>query len=436
MPVHKTSATATSELTALQQQIVDSIDEAEWESLTTELVAAGQPDAENPLDPDMPAGREEGIAKVVAAKLQALGLDVSLHSKLPGRPNVIGRWQGGEGPKLILNDHLDTYPAGDHSLWTACDGKPFNATRQGNKLIARGTSDTRGNLACTLLAVKALRDAGVQLRGELLCIYTVDEEKNGTNGSVYVTKELGITADYEITAEPTGWTKSENDWGMSLAVAHSGHCLVEFEVIGSPSHIWRPDSGINANSQMMKILAALETIGFTHESPNRYGATKPSACVVRIHGGEPREMQFTPYRCKAVAAIVGMVPGMTADTVMADIEGLLEQSRAQDSDLTVTANFYPQSLFVSATEELDDDAQPVAAIRAAYRTLLGSEPDLYRKNAFCDTIRFSEAGIPSVTFGPGEDGWPPINEYINVNKAVAAAKIYALTILDLLGHES
>jgi len=41
---------------------------------------------------------------------------------------------------------------------------------------ARGTSDTRGNLACTLLAVKALKDAGVELRGELLCIYTVDGE--------------------------------------------------------------------------------------------------------------------------------------------------------------------------------------------------------------------------------------------------------------------
>jgi acetylornithine deacetylase len=55
---------------------------------------------------------------------------------------------------------------------------------------------------------------------------------------------------------------------------------------------------------------------------------------------------------------------------------------------------------------------------------------LYRKNAYCDTLRFSHRGIPSITFGPGEDGWPPVNEYIDINKVVAATKIYALFLMD------
>ena len=76
---------------------------------------AGQPAAENPLDPDMPPGREEGIAQLVADKLSDLGLSVDLVSKRAGRPNVIGTLSGAapDGPTLILNDHLDTYPAGD-----------------------------------------------------------------------------------------------------------------------------------------------------------------------------------------------------------------------------------------------------------------------------------------------------------------------------------
>jgi len=37
-----------------------------------------------------------------------------------------------------------------------------------------------------------------------------------------------------------------------------------------------------------------------------------------------------------------------------------------------------------------------------------------------------------VTFGPGEDGWPPFNEYIRIGKSVAATKILALAVMDLL----
>ena len=59
-----------------------------------------------------------------------------------------------------------------------------------------------------------------------------------------------------------------------------------------------------------------------------------------------------------------------------------------------------------------------------------------RKNAFNDTIRFSERGIPAVTFGPGEDGWPPINEYIYIQKSVAATQVLALALIDLLGFEA
>ena len=57
----------------------------------------------------------------------------------------------------------------------------------------------------------------------------------------------------------------------------------------------------------------------------------------------------------------------------------------------------------------------------------------HRKNAFNDTIRFREAGINAVTFGPGEDGWNPDNESISISKAVMAAKMYALTIVNILG---
>ncbi len=416
-------------------QVVAEITEQRWLALTRALVAAGQPAAENPLDPDMPPGREEGIARIVAGKLADLGLMVELIAKREGRPNVIGTLAGAAstGPTLILNDHLDTYPAGDPSRWDKTGGEPYRATRDGDFLYARGTSDTRGNLACIILAVEAIRRAGIRLSGHLKCVFTVDEEKNGPDGSIFLLDQHGLRADYEITCEPTGWTKPDGSWGMDIGVANSGHFLVEVETRGIKTHIWRPDTGINAVAEMGALIAALETTRFTFKPARLPGGTPPMLTPVRIGGGVPGEMQFTPDRCTAVFAVVGLLPGMTADGVLSDIDAVVQAFSRQRTGLQAQARPFPGALFVAGTQELPPNAEPAAAIGRAYRRVLRGEPRAYRKNAFNDTIRFAERGIAAVTFGPGEDGWPPFNEYIRIEKSVAATKILALAVMDILG---
>lgn len=78
----------------------------------------------------------------------------------------------------------------------------------------------------------------------------------------------------------------------------------------------------------------------------------------------------------------------------------------------------------------------MATLSTVYEELMGAPPRMNRKNAFNDTIRFREAGIAAVTFGPGEDGWAADNEWISIPKAVAAARIYAVAIMRLLGGRS
>jgi acetylornithine deacetylase len=427
-------ATALAVLDEVDAMIRPFITEDAWMALSCELIKAGQPDAENPLDPDEPAGSEAGIAHAVSEHLKLMGMDVVNPEDVPGRPNVIGTWVGPAAvPSLILNDHLDTYPAGDATRWTKTNGKPYEPTREGDFLYARGTSDTRANLACTLLAVRALKEAGYELLGTLKCVYTVDEEKDGTHGSIYLLDQYGLTADYEITCEPTGWTRSDGSWGMDIATSNSGHFLVEVVIDGEQMHLWRPDLGVNPAELLPTILPALGAIEFSFDAPKTFGGTPPRTTVLRVRAGEPREMQFTPRECRLVLGLVGLVPGMTEQGVMADIEKTLDQLRATIPGLVISARPYPGALFVSATQEQDDAAEPSASLRDAYQFVLGDTPRAYRKNAFNDTIRFSERGIPAITFGPGEDGWPPINEYIRIEKSLAATRILALTLARILG---
>jgi len=440
---------ATPPLSDLEARVLSGITEERWLALATELIRTGQPRSGNPLDPDLPPAEEEAISMLVAGKLEAMGMQVSKHSAQPHRPNVLGVLRGREGaPSLILNDHLDTYPAVEPEKWHMTDFDPFKATRHGDLLYARGTSDTRGNLAASLLAVQALVESGVELDGTLMCCYTVDEERNGSNGSIYMLNEVGLTADYEITAEPTAWgdvsktdtsktdtfkTDTSKTWGMNLSIANSGHCLVEVTVRGVKSHIWRPDISINAIMEAAKLLPNLQAMAFSHTPSEFMGHTPPCCSVVRIRGGLPGEMQFSPDTCVITLAVVGIVPGMTLAGIVCDIERVGHQTFAGSNNLGIDVRQVPGSLFVNATEPVSVEEEPCRSLRAVYRRLMGCEPGVNRKNAFNDTIRFREAGIKAVTFGPGEDGWAVDNENISITKAVMATRIYALTIMQILG---
>ena len=422
----------------LEQKVLDAIDREKCLALISKMVPIGQPVCSSSIDPEYPPACEEDISNFVAEYLESIGFAVQQVSKVEGRPNVVATWDDGRpGPTVILNDHMDTYPAGDPSEWTKSGRNPYNPTLQDNRyLYSRGTSDTRGNLACHLLALAALRKAGVKLTGKITCAYCVDEERHGGAGAKFLLEEWGLKGDYEITVEPTSWTNSPEDWGIGIAVAHSGCCVLDIEIRGVRSHIWRPDEGSNPILHMVQILEALRTTRFAHQTPKIYGPTQPSICPVRMEAGKIGEGQFTPPWCRARVWVVGVVPGMTAESIVADINTVITRLQAEEPAIEVTVTQVEGETFVPASIEVPDDSPHVMAISRAYEQILGKAPILYRKNAYCDTLRFSQNGIPSITFGPGEDGWPPVNEYIDMDKVVAATKIYALALMDLMQVEA
>ena len=423
-------------LSTIQNNVLEHITEERWLTLATQLIKTGQPQACDPLDPDLPSGQEEAIAMLVAGKLEALGMSVETYESMPQRPNVVGVLKGsGDGPVLMMNDHMDTYPVVEPHKWDKTDFNPFKATRHGDLLFARGSSDTRGNMASAILAAQALKDEGIQLKGDLMYCLCVDEERDGTHGSIYLMNEVGIKADYSITAEPTAWEDpTTSEWGMNLSIANGGHCLVEIKVVGQKAHIWRPDTSNNAIVEVAGLIPLLQGMEFTHEPTEFMGHTPPCVTIVRIRGGLPGEMQFSPDECVLTRAVVGIVPGMTIDSVIKDLTDVADPLFKDREDISYAVNQVPNSLFVDATEPVPVDEEPCKSISKSYALLMGGKlPIPNRKNAFNDTIRFRDAGINAVTFGPGEDGWDPDNESISITKAVTAAKIYALTIMEILG---
>ena len=177
----------------------------------------------------------------------------------------------------------------------------------------------------------------------------------------------------------------------------------------------------------------LNKMSFTHEPTEFMGHTPPCVCVVRTRGGLEGEMQFSPDSCILTLAVVGILPGMSIDSVIDDVSHTVSDFLKDHSSAGFSVRQVPDSLFVCGTEPVPELEEPNISISKAYKQILGGQPVLNRKNAFNDTIRFREAGVNAVTFGSGEDGWAPVNESISITKSTAATKIFALTIMHLLG---
>ena len=215
------------------------IDESYLTKLTRELIRI------NSINPSLSSdGKGEAeIGAFVAEKLSELGLDVTTSEIAPGRVNVIGLLRGtGGGKSLLLNAHMDT--VGVESM--AID--PFGGELRDGRIYGRGAQDMKGSLAAIIAAAKAIVDANIRLRGDLLITGVADEEYSsiGTEALVKLFK-----ADSAIVTEPTD---------MHICRAHRGFIWFEVETIGRAAHGSRYKEGIDANMRMGRFLAELEKL--------------------------------------------------------------------------------------------------------------------------------------------------------------------------------
>ncbi|MEO8371307.1 MAG: M20/M25/M40 family metallo-hydrolase [Candidatus Solibacter sp.] len=112
-----------------------------------------------------PSGKEQARAKYIQAEMQKLGLTEIRTDDLF---NVSGVRKGsGGGPTVVFAAHMDTvFP----------EGTPIKVKREGNILRAPGIGDDTSNLMATLEMFRALNRGGVQTKGDLIFLASVQEE--------------------------------------------------------------------------------------------------------------------------------------------------------------------------------------------------------------------------------------------------------------------
>jgi acetylornithine deacetylase len=339
------------------------------------------------------------------------------------RPNVVGVFKGkGNGRSIIINGHMDTVETGSKELWKY---DPFSGHIENGKIYGIGASDMKGGLAASIMAIKALKEAGIKLGGDVIIQSVVAEEIGGYGTPACL--EKGYIADGAIVAEPTR---------LQICTKQRGVTFLEMRVKGKPIHGSVKWKGINAIEKMIKIIGSLK------ELESIWTATLKDALLPdqslsfgQIEGGTG----------------VSIVPEECIIRLMIDYLPLASQSRnnrkyctrihreVEDwilsfckGDVWLKENL-PELIWYSSTApfETDPESSFVQSIKKAVAKTT-SKTSISGFDTESDADYISIIGkIPVILFGPGDiANCHAVNEYLDIAEYVLCIKAFANILLE------
>ncbi len=382
---------------------------------------------------------EEGaVADFLAERMSALGMEVQMmtveHPTDPAKSTrqAIGRLHGtGGGPTLMFNGHTDVnvmMPG-----WTV---DPHRGKFEDGFVWGLGAQDDKGGLAAALVAIEAIARAGVKLKGDILYCPVASHKLGGTGTRVMLRK--GIRADYCVNIE-----HSANTIGSVIV----GSVRVKLRTT-TPGLFFRFTAEaraayLNAIEQQALCLAAF--------GPSLEPVPEGRWLRFKRH---PQLADFPMIRHDAIhkdhygrwcdlVFQVRTVPGMTLDSVRADVARVLAAIRGRhpafDCEATIPANGLNDPFFMEPSA-LGDDHPLVRSLADGYRAATGAQPlvgSVERIGNFGDGNVLHTEGIPSVQFGPGDikryPEWPAPDERVHVDELRITARTCAHACLALCG---
>jgi acetylornithine deacetylase/succinyl-diaminopimelate desuccinylase-like protein len=377
-----------------------------------------------------PTGDEQAMAERVRDEFADMGLHVQWQEVEEGRPNVVGLLEGagGGGKSLMFNGHMDTSYSGREPWLAGIRGFQPAGFVQDGRVYGLGISNMKGALACYVEAVRALRDAGVSLRGDVMIAavageiektqwhpdYVGREYRGYAAGSRFLVTHGGV-ADMCILGEPTE---------QKIVLGHYGAIWMRISTTGPFIHTAFSEGRREENSivRMREVLDAVLEFAPEWEQRTSYAGKPGIVNVGAINGGFPWRVSRTPHRTD-VFVDFRVPPTMSmagARAALADfVRGLRDRfpEHGIESEIYVTA---PGS-------EIAEDHPLVGAIDAAHEEVFGAKPERDTVRWFSDASALTRYGIESVNYGTSSGLPDPVlGENLDIDGLVKMAHVYAL----------
>ncbi len=374
---------------------------ADAQYITSTLTSLVRTRSINPAFADGEPSDEREIAAQVGAMMRALGMETAEYEPEPGRVSVVGRLRGsGGGRSLLLYGHIDT-------VGVTAMADPFSATVRDGKLYGRGAYDMKGGVTACLATVKALRDAGVTLRGDVLIACVADEEV-ASIGMAEVLKH--VRADAAVVTEATE---------LRVCLAHRGFSWIEVETLGVAAHGSRFDLGIDANMRMGRFLARLDRLEQELRAREPHVLVGPPSLHAAVLRGGTGTSTYAD-RCR-LEIERRTIPGETEAQVLSEIRAITDALATEDSTFRASV----RALLTRGSFEVARNAPIVNAILGAATTVLGTQPEVIGEPYWMDAALLSDVGIDTVVIGPSGAGAHALEEWVDLGSVEKLTDILA-----------
>ena len=389
-------------------------------------------------------GNEGPVQVFLDSYLRNMGLDVELFvpslkelrthpayvkeaEPYEGRPNVVATQRGsGGGRSLLFNGHIDVIPEGAPENW---EHGPWSADIADGKMYGRGTSDMKSGVAAFTMAIRAIRESNIELKGDVIAEYVMDEELTGNGTLACVMK--GYRADAGICCETSS---------MSVQPGSIGRIWFEIKAKGKAAGIQRRYegvSGIYLGGLLTKIVAEFEDARVAKVSHPLYPDIMGSIpCMIGQFESGSYYSAF-PDSC-LLKGSMATVPGENSQQVKEEFVAFV-QKRAGEEDPWMAAN-PPQVVYTgyfAEPSEIPTDSPIVQALCRNFESVMGEKPVISGRQGAADIRFLNQYGqTPTVIFGPGlTEQMHANNEWVYLEDYINAVKILASTMLDWCGSD-
>ncbi len=374
-------------------------------------------------------GSEEAMGRLMEETFAGMGLQTQWHQVEEGRANVLGTWPGsGGGPTLMFNGHMDTSYSGREPWLAGIPGfQPEGFVRDG-RIYGNGISNMKGALACYVEAVRALQDAGVRLRGDVMIAAVCGEiektQYGGAQGAEYRGYAAGShylvghggAADMCILGEPTEG---------KVVLGHFGSLWLRVSTRGNFIHTAFTEGKRPLNSlvRMHEVLGAvLEWIPAWENDPsNSYRGANAIVNVSALDAGFGWRVSRTPLRADLFLD-VRVPPTKEMAVARREVMDVVRSLQERFPDYGVEGEVY----VTAPGAEIAEDHELVAALDASHADVFGEAPGRDVTRWFSDASVLSRYGIATVNYGTSTGLLDTeLGENLDIEGLVRTAGVYA-----------
>jgi succinyl-diaminopimelate desuccinylase len=383
-----------------------------------------------------PPGDTRDVLRYITDLLSRHGLEYEAVAPVQEWPNLVASFDGANpGRHLVLNGHMDVFPAGDPALWA--DG-PFSGTLRDGKIFGRGINDMKAGTLASVLTFIYLSDIREHLAGKLTLTCVSDEETFGQYGARYLIENRPeVLGDCVLNGEPS----TPN----TVRFGEKGLIWIELNVNTKGGHGGYPQVSANAIKIASAIIGELEQLSeITGDMP---GEVEDWIDAGRDAFDAMLGTGATDY-LKRVSVNIGMTEGgekvnMIAAHSRTEVDIRCPVGVSTDQALRrfdEIVGRYPEASYriinQSEPNYVDPRHQMVDILQRNAEAVRGIRPEPNISLGGTDCRLWRQRGIPAFIYGPTPYNMGSPDEYVTVDDLLGTVSVHVLSAFDYLSGDS